>query len=516
MLTNTSFEFIFCLSHVSLDMLSCFTGDSPCQFENVSQPITSEESAPVSMNGDCSTILPPPVIEDTETCCSVQADTETIQEQMDGLVNPATTSPSNEDGQVLTDITPLPLPSEELMENDSSSVISPVFDSAEQKDTATSTGEQDTPELKDALSHTSETSSCQDSTPSASAAKEAAAIYATTSEPKPKPSNELTRDYIPKVGMTTYTIVPQKSLEKLRYFEVALTLEQSLAAEEEGSSMGVLHLEEGTTPGEQTAVSEVKSELHSTVPREHLLTSITTATTQDSVNGTIPGSISSSSATSFPKADRASQAGSPARVKEVKIPPATKPKPGSFRLAQHKKIPGYYVTSAAEKSVSPQREAPASGERVPLSPPLPPPPPPPPMLCHEDTTGASNVELSPKADDKNATVMRITRQSSLPSKQPNFGLSLEKIRSFVAPRPYSPATPSRFAQAVSSAVKRSQSLSHHAPKSPSLPDSAPLSPVTSHASAMDSKGLSKLKVGLHTVAYLFLNIYSVNILLYLF
>lgn len=489
-------------------MLSCFTGDSPCQFENVSQPITSEESTPVGVKGDCSTILPPPVIEDAETHCSVQGNTETVQEQTDGLVNPAATSvscPSNEDDQVQTDITPLPVPPEELMENDPSSANVPVFESAEQKDMATSTGEQDSPELKGALSHTSETSSsCQDSTPSAPAAKEAAAIYATTSEPKPKPSNELTRDYIPKVGMTTYTIVPQKSLEKLRYFEVALTLEQSLAAEEEGPSMGLLHLEESTTPGEQTAVSEEKSELHSTVPREHLLTSITTAATQDSVNGTIPGSISSSSATSFPKADGASQAGSAARVKEVKIPPATKPKPGSFRLAQHKKKPGYYVTSAAEKSVSAQRAAPASGERAPPSPPLPPPPPP--VLFHEDTTGASNVELNPKADDKNATVMRITRQSSLPSKQPNFGLSLEKLRSFVGPRPYSPATPSRFAQAVSSAVKRSQSLSHHTPKSPSSPDSAPLSPVTSHASAMDSKGLSKLQVNLHTVAYLFPNI----------
>ncbi|XP_069472407.1 cordon-bleu protein-like 1 isoform X2 [Ambystoma mexicanum] len=42
------------------------------------------------------------------------------------------------------------------------------------------------------------------------------ASYRQHSEPKPKPSNEITREYIPKIGMTTYTIVPQKSLEKLK------------------------------------------------------------------------------------------------------------------------------------------------------------------------------------------------------------------------------------------------------------------------------------------------------------
>ncbi|MGH0132141.1 UNVERIFIED_CONTAM: hypothetical protein FKN15_050002 [Acipenser sinensis] len=50
-------------------------------------------------------------------------------------------------------------------------------------------------------------------------------IYKRDSEPKPKPSNEAKRDYIPKIGMTTYKIVPQKSLEKLKFYEVDVTLE---------------------------------------------------------------------------------------------------------------------------------------------------------------------------------------------------------------------------------------------------------------------------------------------------
>lgn len=458
------------------------------------------------MEGDCSTVpssLPPPLVQDAEAQTSVQANTETPWEQTDTLESPVGTSTSRltgEDAQVQTDFTPLPVPTQQHMDKVPSSANAPAYESAGNKDLATLTEEVDPPELKHALAHTPETSSSQDSTPSSSATTKAPSIYATNSEPKPKPSNELTRDYIPKVGMTTYTIVPQKSLEKLRYFEVALTLETPAAAPAEGLDIGSLQLEESTAQRGQKEDSVEKSELHSTTPREDLLTS--TTTTQDTVNGSIPVSTHSSSPTSLPKADDKissstdgpSQAGSPAEVKETKIPPATKPKPGSFRLAQQKKTPGYYVTSAAEKSLiaspgSGQREAQGSAERANL----PPPPLPPPVQYQVETAEATNVEQSPKRDDKNVAIMRMTRQSSLQSKEPSLGLSLEKLRSFAAPRPYSPATPSRFAQAVSSAVRRSQSLSYQ-PKSPHSPVSPPLSPITSHSSAIESKGLSKLKV----------------------
>ncbi|KAK2839748.1 hypothetical protein Q5P01_013488 [Channa striata] len=89
--------------------------------------------------------------------------------------------------------------------------------------------------------------------------------------------------------------------------------------------------------------------------------------------------------------------------------------------------------------------------------------------------------------------MRLARQSSLPCKEPCVGLSLDKLRSFAAPRPFCPSTPSRFAQAVSSAVKRTQSLSH-GPKSPRSPPVSPsFSPITSGSSVIESKGLTAIK-----------------------
>lgn len=453
------------------------------------------------------------MMQDAEAQASVEANTETPWELTDRLESsPATSTsrPTGEDAQVQTDFTQPPASPQQHADTAPSAATAPAFESAGKKDMATLTEVHEPPEPIHTSSHTSETSSCQDSPPSAPAATKAP-VYAAGSEPKPKPSNELTRDYIPKVGMTTYTIVPQKSLEKLRYFEVALTLETPPEAPQEGLNIDSPQLDESKGQTGQSEVSKEKSEPHSILPREDLLTSTTTTTTnttttQCTVNGSIPEPTTPSS-TSLHNTDKisssaneASQAGSPVEVKEMKIPPATKPKPGSFRLAQHKKTPGYYVTSAAEKRlgaspVSGLREAQGSAERANL----PPPPPPPPLQCQEETAEATKVQLSPKPFDNNVGLSRMTRQSSLPSREPSGGLSLEKLRSFAAPRPYSPATPSRFAQAVSSAVKRSQSLSH-GPKSPPSAVSPPVSPITSHSPVTESKGLSNLKVSSDHVA----------------
>ncbi|XP_041857153.1 cordon-bleu protein-like 1b isoform X3 [Melanotaenia boesemani] len=472
-----------------------------------------EESIADSTEGGCSgSALPLPVTQDAEVLALVQANTETMRELTDELEGSLTTSasrPSGEDAQVQTDFIRFPVPPQEFMDKIPSSTESPAFEAVGKKDMGTLTEELEPSDLKHASSPTSETSSCQDSAPSAPVVTKVPSMYAADSEPKPKPSNELTRDYIPKVGMTTYTVVPQKSLEKLRYFEVALTLETPPEASAEGLDICSLDLEEKAGQRDQTEVSEEK-ELNFDSPREDFLTSTTNTTTTTTtsttstmkytVNGSTPETTHSSSPTSLHSTDKlcssvngASQAGSPSEVKELKIPPATKPKPTPFRLAQHKKTPGYYVTSAAEKSLhsspsSPVRETEGNVERDAL----PPPPHPPPVQCQEKTAGATNVQLSPKQDDKNATFMQMTRQSSLPARESSIGLSLEKLRSFTAPRPYSPTTPSRFAQAVSSAVKRSQSLSH-APKSPPFTVSPPVSPITSHSSVLESKGLSQLK-----------------------
>ncbi|XP_061696956.1 cordon-bleu protein-like 1b isoform X2 [Syngnathoides biaculeatus] len=337
-----------------------------------------------------------------------------------------TSRPTGEDAQVQTDFTPLPeLPhQQEHTEQGVPSAKEAALESAEirKKDISTSTDELQPADLKCIQASKMSTPIVGQKAPSNGPSHP---------EPKPKPSDELTREYIPKLGMTTYTIVPPKSNDKMRYFEVALTLE---------------------TPPVPTKVTGE----HSNTPREDILSSMTTSE-RNTANGCLAEATNASSPSTSPQDDHRfcySQAGSPGEVKATKVPPATKPKPGSFRLSKHKKTPGYYVTSAVEKSPT---VSPSSGhmedqvDQAMLSPPPPAPP-------------ATDVHTSPKRDDTG--VMRMTKQSSLLAKEPSLGLSLEKLRSFAAPRPYSPSTPSRFAQAVSSAVKRSHSLPH-SPKSPS-------------------------------------------------
>ncbi|KAJ3592258.1 hypothetical protein NHX12_007386 [Muraenolepis orangiensis] len=206
-------------------------------------------------------------------------------------------------------------------------------------------------------------------------------------EPKPKPSNELTRDYIPKVGMTTYTVVPQRALEKLRYYEAA----------QEGAST----LCSPPLPSYSTAISSPALPPLADGP---------------------------------PTGDAILSSPNPSEVKQVKVPPSTKPKPSSFRLPQPPKAPGDYVTSAGLKKLSTL-----------------------PGACY----GVCEEQQKRSARGVGSS-----------------GLSLEKLRSFAAPRPFSPSTPSRFAQAVSSAVRRSRTLASPAsPTSPASPASPPVSPI---------------------------------------
>ncbi|XP_036423745.1 cordon-bleu protein-like 1b isoform X2 [Colossoma macropomum] len=376
----------------------------------------------------------------------------------------------------------------------------PSASASSKRDMATSTEELQMPDIQQALVHNPETqtsicthtpesqtsthtlaSEGQLSTQIPSATKAGSLQYIAESEPKPKPSNELTRDYIPKVGMTTYTIVPQRSLDKLRFFEVELTLESpSMAGAQELSAEGSEGL--GHPLGMS---SQATAPPHSTNGPAAPLKS-----GSSELSHSVPSSPASPEAggSSF-TADR----GGP-EVKEKKAPPATRPKPASFRLPQHKRTPGSYVSSAAVRSMSvsdssssstaggDQREALGSPlrESYPGATQENSPPPPPPIQCKEkkETAEVQHVAsllpllkqqeperatpvLSPREAEVSSGTGRplLPRQMSLPSREPTAGLSLEKLRSFAAPKPYSPTTPSRFAQAVSSAVKRSQSLS---------------------------------------------------------
>ncbi|XP_051761108.1 cordon-bleu protein-like 1b isoform X2 [Ctenopharyngodon idella] len=329
------------------------------------------------------------------------------------------------------------------------------------RDIATSTEELHVPEPQSPVIQPSKDLT---STP---ASKAGSVQYIIDAEPKPKPSNELTREYIPKVGMTTYTIVPQKSLEKLRFFEVELTLEPNVDCK-----------------------SEAKSVSNGTV----------------ALNGHQDVFAQTSPCTSPPEtASSPVEGGTESIVKDKKVPPATRPKPASFRLPQHKRTPGDYVSSAivrrasvgSSSSSSSSCSSPATRPKETISspksetfPPLDnfPPPPPPVQWEDEENARASDKPLPQKAevDGPRPESSRFPPSSFLPHQKslptnPTPSLSLEKLRSFAAPKPYSPSTPSRFAQAVSSAVKRSKSLSHHP-----LGQSPHTQPLTAQTSITES------------------------------
>ncbi|KAJ8352277.1 hypothetical protein SKAU_G00237530 [Synaphobranchus kaupii] len=338
-------------------------------------------------------------------------------------------------------------------------------------------------------------------------------IYLLDYSPKPKPSNELTREYIPKVGLTTYTIVPQKSLEKLRFFEVELTLETPGSTPGHIVAVGPQHCLAGV-PADQLEL------LSPTLRVGTPLSNGRVASSDSSHGNALPAQPAPAPADSKPPSPyhAGGWAAAAQLLKQKKIPPATKPKPGSFRLSLHKRSPGY-VTSAAVKSANashwteeaqtgqdepkPQEEkavdGPTSGLHSPatnLGGPAPRPvdfapnvivPAPGPT----NTTPNVNVHF-PGAS---GSVPRLTRQLSLPAKDPVVGLSLERLRSFVAPKPYVPVSQSRFARAVSSAIKRSQSFTKASSADPQSPSSLPTSPLANQHSikelAEPSRSLEK-------------------------
>ncbi|XP_029112664.1 cordon-bleu protein-like 1b isoform X1 [Scleropages formosus] len=277
-------------------------------------------------------------------------------------------------------------------------------------------------------------------------------VYIKESEPKPKPSNELTRDYTPKVGLTTYTITPQKSLEKLRFFEVELTLESSRKPELAASNAEAVD----ETGGSQLA--ERRPELRIPVPAVGSELSGHADSGAGSYNGNHSETILPQTALGpapIPRADdksckppsssaRGPEGDPELRIKQKKIPPAIKPKPLSFHSLQHRRTPGHYVTSAAMRSASVQSPV-GSQSQAP----------------ERALDKVSSTSLERRDEDFREGCRGnpgFAQPQSVPAKVSPTGLSLEKLRSFAAPRPYTPGNPSRFALAVSSAVKRSQSL----------------------------------------------------------
>ncbi|CAM4631327.1 unnamed protein product [Caretta caretta] len=303
-------------------------------------------------------------------------------------------------------------------------------------------------------------------------------LYRPDFKPKPKPSNEITREYIPKIGMTTYKIVPPKSLEILKGGEsdamsaikdqIGVTLEMSPQSEnskEFGVQTEILRVSKSTSQSESGLKYEpalaVNDQLHKTNSiTDSVSTSEIGITTESKHieteaskpnlgNGITPLMLNSGNTNSSPETQEKSSVFSPTT------------KPSSFYLQMQRRASGHYVTSAIARSVSAatsptQREA-TNTER-------------------EKNLTASDQSLFPlhktynfpaeldeeKVDNEKKidtfTSVKTAKPLSFPSCQPAT-LNLRTLRTFAVPKPYSSSRPSPFALAVSSAIKRSQSFS---------------------------------------------------------
>ncbi|NWI13072.1 COBL1 protein, partial [Crypturellus soui] len=329
-------------------------------------------------------------------------------------------------------------------------------------------------------------------------------LYRQDTKPKPKPSNEITRDYIPKIGMTTYKIVPPKSLEVMKSLESEIpsdykdqqvsALENSLQHEDSREFImqteiprlqeSVDHLQVGS-PNEHTAAN---GSLHGvTSVSEHTGTSQLEVAPKSNPAETECSKQRVPLALSLDNANASSET----QDKSAALSPAMKP--SSFFLQMQRRASAHYVTSAVAKSPvsvlnTIQNEAKNTDiEKRKLSP--------------DQTTFILHKasSFSPSADEqKNDDEKKIESSNSpvknkplsFPSCQP-APLSLKTLRTFAAPKPYSSSRPSPFALAVSSAVRRSQSFNKtRATVGQAAREELPAEPASAAAAAEASSAAS--------------------------
>ncbi|XP_051876443.1 cordon-bleu protein-like 1b [Pristis pectinata] len=286
-------------------------------------------------------------------------------------------------------------------------------------------------------------------------------IYRSESEPKPKPSNEITREYIPKIGMTTYKIVPPKSLEKSSpgILPEAETVDQQTPTYDyvpasDTSKQSSSHSNE--TEGSVASVAREKTDIH-----------------QGARNNVLK-SESTDSATHSPKAETAisnlvvdneSEPHKEKVIKRTQSASNNKMKPGSAFLQLHKRISGQYVTSALARSSSLPSQASLDIEKEEngvsfqdLSPTntidgeiiIPPPP---------EFAGTSEEKVQNKMSKSGGTSASRPSQPPKVPKKPSIRVNLsdtKSLRTTVASKTYTPTSPSPFALAVSSAVRKTQ------------------------------------------------------------
>ncbi|KAI4543178.1 hypothetical protein MG293_007304 [Ovis ammon polii] len=315
--------------------------------------------------------------------------------------------------------------------------------------------------------------------------------------PKPKPSNEITREYIPKIGMTTYKTVPPRSLEISKDWESeTIRYKNDQKIHTLGKKDTYENVKETTVQTEDLLISESPKESQAdlkskpTLRTEQQMQSEESLTRSRTVNPLKPPRMTSDTGTApfAPKLEDINNILESKFKSRVSNPHS---KPSAFFLQMQKRVSDHYVTSAAAKSVqaasnpAPKELIKKEVERDTIPPPepalsplnktiqslpqthiqntdddsnqkptetsppvtSPPPPPPPPPVTAPLPPPPVAAPLPPPP---------VASKPVLLPKSQLAMLNLRTLKTFGAPRPYSSSAPSPFALAV---VKRSQSFS---------------------------------------------------------
>ncbi|XP_077175978.1 cordon-bleu protein-like 1 isoform X3 [Paroedura picta] len=306
-------------------------------------------------------------------------------------------------------------------------------------------------------------------------------LYQQRSPPKPKPSNEITRDYIPKIGMTTYKIVPPKSLEGLKNWD------SDTAEDHEAAYLPMSPKNESSREfSTQTEVSDTSNQTGSGLRQEVVLVGNSALHKTCSVGDNAAVALSNAQGKktvaehSKPNPDRTiaplalsteNKSLSPPAVREKPSILSPTAKPSSFYLQMQKRASSHYVTSAVARSSS--VSSPTQNEAKSLAADKKPALPDQTAFPFPRTVRVPSQSVEEKAEnghEEKKTHMPTSPEklsqplNSPPAQPPPF--NLRTIRTFLVPQPYSSSRPSPFALAVSSAVKRSQSFSKTSPPGP--------------------------------------------------
>ncbi|CAH6788562.1 Cobll1 [Phodopus roborovskii] len=180
-------------------------------------------------------------------------------------------------------------------------------------------------------------------------------LYRQDYSPKPKPSNEITREYIPKIGMTTYKIVPPKSLEIVKDWESEAVGNKDAQKMDAGGHEHMLgNVKETAMQTEALVTSRGPQELQPDpkanpgLGTEHHLHR--TLSVGAEMNPPKPPRMTTDTG-GIPFAPNLEDINNILESKFRSRASNPQAKPSSFFLQMQKRASGHYVTSAAAKSV---------------------------------------------------------------------------------------------------------------------------------------------------------------------